>query len=335
MTRGWTRRQVLALGAVTATAGCVGQPTPSQTSQVTTPGSSTPEGGATPTNPDTTPPPPRPPVHRRPRPPRRPQPQTTRPPVWQPDPNDVSPEAKATAAQHIQATVGPPPAEVIDAQYGGILANQASVLVVTHQWGGPASAGTTYDVRLDRAGTSWTVTQVLPSNPGTPTPPSAAARQVLADPNIALPPAARADIAAGHVHDSVLNAMLALARTFRIGVSVVRSGHPTYVFGTARLSDHPFGQSLRHLAHQRPPRRRRNHPTHPDHPVPAGRRQHRVLQHRRPLHPARHALLHRRHPPRPRPRRIPDLTPPPRTSTAGPALRPKNRLQQPWRAGAE
>jgi hypothetical protein len=238
--RGWTRRQVLALGAVTATAGCVGQPTPSQTSQVTTPRSSTPEVGETPNDPDTT---------------AAGSPTGTtstvptaapsdRPPVWQPDPNDVSPDAKATAAQHIQATVGPPPVEVIDAQYGGILANQASVLVVTHQWGGPASAGTTYDVRLDRAGTSWTVTQVLPSTPGTPSPPSAAARQVLADPNIALPPAARADINAGHVHDSVLNAMLALARTFRIGVSVVRSGHPTYVFGTARLSDHPFGRAF-------------------------------------------------------------------------------------------
>jgi len=164
--------------------------------------------------------------------------------VWQPDPNDVSPEAKATAAQHIQSTVGPPPAEVIDAQYGGILANQASVLVVTHQWGGPASAGTTYDVRLVRAGTSWTVTQVLPSSPGTPSPPSAAALQVLADPNIALPPAARAAVAAGHVHDSVLNAMLTLARSFRVGISVVRSGHPTYVFGTARLSDHPFGRAF-------------------------------------------------------------------------------------------
>ena len=244
MTHGWTRRQVLALGAVTATAACVGQPTPSQTSQVTTPGSSTPEGGATPTNPDPT----------SPATPAASAPATTsttspsapddRPPVWQPDPNDVSPEAKATAAQHIQATVGPPPAEVIDAQYGGILANQASVLVVTHQWGGPATAGTTYDVRLIRAGTSWTVTQVLPSTPGTTSPTSAAARKVLADPNIALPPAARADIAAGHVHDSVLNAMLTLAQTFRIGVSVVRSGHPTYVFGTARLSDHPFGRAF-------------------------------------------------------------------------------------------
>jgi hypothetical protein len=140
--------------------------------------------------------------------------------------------------------VGPPPAEVIDAQYGGILANQASVLVVTHPWGAEASAGTTYDVRLVRAGTSWTVTQVLPSTPGTASTPSAAALQVLADPGIALPPAAHADVASGHVHDSDLKAMLALAQSFRIGVSIVRSGHPTYVFGTARLSGPPFGRAF-------------------------------------------------------------------------------------------
>src|SRR6476661_3214443 len=165
VTHGWTRRQVLALGGVTATAACVGQPTPSQSSGVTTPGSSTPEVGETPTEPGTTP---------AASPPAATTTASTspqdRPPVWHPDPNDVSPEAKATAAQHIQATVGPPPAEVIDAQYGGILANQASVLVVTHQWGGAASAGATYDVRLNRAGTSWRVTQVLPSSPGTASP---------------------------------------------------------------------------------------------------------------------------------------------------------------------
>jgi hypothetical protein len=38
--------------------------------------------------------------------------------------------------------------------------------------------------------------------------------------------------------------MLTLARTYRIGVSVVRSGHPTYVFGTNRLSDHPRGRAF-------------------------------------------------------------------------------------------
>jgi hypothetical protein len=39
------------------------------------------------------------------------------------------------------------------------------------------------------------------------------------------------------VHDSVLAAMLRMSQRYRIRVSVVRIGHPLYVFGTDRLSD--------------------------------------------------------------------------------------------------
>jgi hypothetical protein len=46
------------------------------------------------------------------------------------------------------------------------------------------------------------------------------------------------------VHDSVLTAMLALTKTYRIGVSVIRSGHPINVFGTDRPSDHPRGRAF-------------------------------------------------------------------------------------------
>jgi hypothetical protein len=35
--------------------------------------------------------------------------------------------------------------------------------------------------------------------------------------------------------------LLRLSRRYRIGVSVLRSGHPIRVFGTSRLSDHPRG----------------------------------------------------------------------------------------------
>jgi hypothetical protein len=51
-------------------------------------------------------------------------------------------------------------------------------------------------------------------------------------------------VASGQVHDSVLAALVALARDFRVGVSVVRSGHPVHVFGTTRLSDHPQGRAF-------------------------------------------------------------------------------------------
>jgi hypothetical protein len=42
----------------------------------------------------------------------------------------------------------------------------------------------------------------------------------------------------------VLQALLALARTHTLDISVVRSGHPVYVFGTSRLSDHPRGRAV-------------------------------------------------------------------------------------------
>ena len=48
----------------------------------------------------------------------------------------------------------------------------------------------------------------------------------------------------GQVHASVLTAMLTVAGAHRIGISVVRSGHPLHVFGTDRLSDHPQGRAF-------------------------------------------------------------------------------------------
>ncbi|MFL4946183.1 hypothetical protein ACJ6WE_02160 [Streptomyces sp. MMS24-I31] len=139
--------------------------------------------------------------------------------------------------------------QVVDAQYGGILADSASVLVVCRQWtrrgGAVRAGGTTVDVRLARTGTGWTVTNLHPARPGAPAAaPPARVRRVLADSRIVLPPAARADLRSGRVHDSVLTAMLHLAGRYRMYVSVVRSGHPLDVFGTSRPSDHPPGRAF-------------------------------------------------------------------------------------------
>ncbi|MGW4379243.1 hypothetical protein [Kitasatospora sp. NPDC004531] len=140
--------------------------------------------------------------------------------------------------------------EVVYAQYGGLTDDSASVLVVCRQWlaaadGSAHSAGTTVDVRLSRAEPRWTVTALHPADPG---PVAAAlpdpATRVLAQPRITLPPAAAADIRSGQVHDSVLNAMLALAGPYSFQPSVVRSGHPLLVFGTDRPSDHPRGRAF-------------------------------------------------------------------------------------------
>ncbi|MFI9102342.1 hypothetical protein ACIGXA_17635 [Streptomyces fildesensis] len=140
--------------------------------------------------------------------------------------------------------------QVIDAQYGGLLTDTASVLVVCRQWsrngtGAVINGGTTVDVRLSRTGSGWSVTALHPavSEPAA-TSPTASTRAVLARSTIELPPASAADIRSGTVHESVLQAMLRLADTYRMSVSVVRSGHPLDVFGTSRPSDHPVGRAF-------------------------------------------------------------------------------------------
>jgi hypothetical protein len=139
---------------------------------------------------------------------------------------------------------------IVDAQYGGILASSASVLAVLDQWrldadGRVQESGTTVDVRLVAGSPRWQITELRPAAPG---PASSAlpvsARAVLASRRIRLPYAARADIVSGNVHTSVLGALLTLAKRYVVDVSIVRSGHPSYVFGTNRLSDHPRGRAV-------------------------------------------------------------------------------------------
>ncbi len=170
---------------------------------------------------------------------------------WRPGAGELVPACKLAAVRRVEGDGNGPDAavQVVDAQYGGLLTDTASVLVVTRSWLRAAEhvvpGGRTYDVRLSRAGTSWRVTAVHPSQPG----PAASslgstARRVLASDRIHLPPAAARDVASGQVHDSVLTALLTVARSYRPSVSVVRSGHPLYVFGSTRLSDHPQGRAF-------------------------------------------------------------------------------------------
>lgn len=169
---------------------------------------------------------------------------------WQPSPGDLEPGCKVAAVRAVErAGRGADRAlQVLDAQYGGLLANSASVLVVTRTWtlvdGSVRTGGRTDDVRLSRLGSSWRVDAVHPSRPGPARSVSPVARRVLTDDRIDLPPAARRDVRSGRVHDAPLSALLVLAQAYRIGVSVVRSGHPLHVFGTHRLSDHPQGRAF-------------------------------------------------------------------------------------------
>lgn len=138
---------------------------------------------------------------------------------------------------------------IVDAQYGGILTAAASVLVVVDQWrdvsGVVRAGGDTFDVRLVAAQPLWRVVAVHPARPGPPGHDlSPAARRVLSDDRLRLPYAARADVASGRVHDSVLGLLSAMARRWVVDVSVIRSGHPIDVFGTSRPSDHPKGRAV-------------------------------------------------------------------------------------------
>jgi hypothetical protein len=238
MTEHVDRRAFLALGSGLLLGGC-GAASTARTRRTT--GSRTPVPTTAPHSPST-PSTSTPPASTRPLPSVRP---------WQPSSNDVDPGVKVAAVRLIEDRGNGPrrALQVIDAQYGGILATSASVLVVCRAWrrvaGRIVADGSTYDVRLTGGGSRWQVTAVYPSHPGAPAAslPSAADR-VLSHPRIDLPPAARADVRSGQVHATVLSAMLRLAETYRIGVSVVRSGHPRYVFGTDRLSDHPQGRAF-------------------------------------------------------------------------------------------
>ncbi len=224
------RRRFLLVGAAALLAGCTPQPGASTGSASRPVTSSGPTPSALSTGPPTLPP-----VH-----------------PWHPDASDVEPSAKLAAVRDIEArgNRGRSALQVVDAQYGGLLSRTASVLVICRAWSrGPDGrvhvGGATYDVRVARSGHAWRVTAVHPSQPGPPTRLlSPEARHVLDSPRIDLPPAARADVRSGLVHGSVLVAMLTLSRRYRLGVSVVRSGHPRHVFGTARLSDHPRGRAF-------------------------------------------------------------------------------------------
>jgi hypothetical protein len=172
---------------------------------------------------------------------------------WAPGAGEIEPQAKRAAVAAVVDLLRPrgtrSVVEVIDAQYGGILSDTASVLVPCRVYtisdSRVMTRGTTVDVRLTKTRGTWRVTETHPAQPGTATTQlSAAAQQVLSNERIALPPASAADIRSGQVHESVLAAMLELARTYRIGISVIRSGHPLTVFGTSRPSDHPRGRAF-------------------------------------------------------------------------------------------
>ena len=205
---------------------------------------------------------------------------------WQPSPFDIQPDVKRRAAQLIAAigTWGPGqqglaaartrvaslgidpqlvtadnpflgPAEtaiahVSFAQYGGLLSESASVLVLADQSrtdarGVRTDSGTTFDVRLDAASPRWQVTAVHPATPQTTVATlGVQAKAALANPRLSLPFAAIADIKSGTVSETALAALNRLTVDHTLSVSILESGHPLDVFGTDRASDHPRGRAI-------------------------------------------------------------------------------------------
>jgi hypothetical protein len=141
-------------------------------------------------------------------------------------------------------------AGVVTAQYGGYSPTSCSVLIVFDQWlvddaGQITKTGSTWDVRLELRASGWDVVDVNPAHPGPPT--SALSKNeshLLANSRVTLPFAARADIRTGNVAPSVVDAIEALSADYRVDVSVLISGHPTYVFDTTRISDHTRGRAV-------------------------------------------------------------------------------------------
>jgi hypothetical protein len=140
--------------------------------------------------------------------------------------------------------------EILLAQYGGLLATSASVLVALDQWlrfadGRVRRRGTTLDVRLSLRAGRWQVDAVRPARPtGAATRPTDVGERVLSDRRLQFPDAAAADVRARLVDDAVLTGLVELARVYRLEVSVLRSGHPIRVFGTDRVSDHTIGRAV-------------------------------------------------------------------------------------------
>ncbi len=133
---------------------------------------------------------------------------------------------------------------VIAAQYGGLTATTASLLVTFEQWtrdaaGAVVRGGAGADVRLTKEQGQWQVTEVFAATPAPPVQPvPPLVQQVLSNPRLRLPPAAAADVAAGNLRSKPMQALLALARDYDIDVSIVFKPHPDNVFATNRLSDH-------------------------------------------------------------------------------------------------
>jgi hypothetical protein len=72
----------------------------------------------------------------------------------------------------------------------------------------------------------------------------ALAQRVIADPAITLDPRASSDLSAGRVDPRLSQVLLAAAASQPLAITVFQTGHPYYVAGTDRASNHSFGRAV-------------------------------------------------------------------------------------------
>lgn len=140
--------------------------------------------------------------------------------------------------------------EVVYPQLGGFTEEAAAIMVVVRhslfEGGEETTAVRTVDVRLEHSPSGWSVVSLgsvggePPAAPAT-TPAGAA---VLANPNIELPDSARWDIESGRIGDQILLLLDQLGRDRRLAVTVLATGHPREVFGSASVSNHTEGRGV-------------------------------------------------------------------------------------------
>lgn len=161
------------------------------------------------------------------------------------------PRALRSLAKHVEG-VEQSVVEVAYPQYGGLNANRskASVMVLldltTVAEGSTTSNRTsmTLDVRL-RKQDSWQVTEALvpqARQEATATPDGV--QELLRNRRVELPREARLDLMSGQIDPTLIEVMTELAKKWRLGVHVLRAGHPKYVFDTDRISNHTRGRAV-------------------------------------------------------------------------------------------
>jgi hypothetical protein len=139
--------------------------------------------------------------------------------------------------------------EVVYPQLSGVTSTSLGAMVVVRQRledaGGERRTITrVLDVRLRRSGGPWSLDRIasVGGRPiARPAGLSAEAKAVLDSPRITLSDSARWDIRAGDVDNALLGALSRLSKRHRFSVGILRSGHPTRVWDTVRVSAHSRG----------------------------------------------------------------------------------------------